>query len=215
MASRDKSLDGKISAAALAEFSEKGFYGASVRQIAARADVTPGAIQSRYRSKDELFSDVLAPLLRDIEAAFGDVRADYYSASGASLAEGLAASMRKESEAILRLIFAHYDLALLLFTGSAGSGLEGFFDALVGRKISESLLFFEGVGVRVDEKLLTLLVSAQFDGYRRIVTAFSDLREAEKYMAAMMTFNISGWNALLAGKELVKELVKEDKSDEI
>ena len=66
MALRDHSLDNKIIMAARQKFSEKGYTGASLRKIAERAGVTVGAIQTRYRSKDDLFVSLLAPLLTDI-----------------------------------------------------------------------------------------------------------------------------------------------------
>lgn len=36
--------------------------------------MTVGAIQSRYKSKGELFADVLKPLLADIETAFAEIK---------------------------------------------------------------------------------------------------------------------------------------------
>ena len=59
MALRDHSLDDKIAAAARQEFESKGYTGASLRKIAEKAGVTVGAIQTRYRSKDALFTALL------------------------------------------------------------------------------------------------------------------------------------------------------------
>ena len=70
MALRDHSLDDKITAAAFAEFSEKGYTGASLRKIAERAGVTVGAIQTRYKSKDELFVSLLRPFLDGVGELF-------------------------------------------------------------------------------------------------------------------------------------------------
>ena len=55
MALRDHTLDDKIITAARQEFSAKGYSSASLRKIAEKAGVTVGAIQTRYKSKDELF----------------------------------------------------------------------------------------------------------------------------------------------------------------
>ena len=120
MALRDHSLDDKITKAAMDEFLDKGYMHASLRQIAAKAGVTVGAIQNRYSSKDELFASLLKPLLEDIEAAFQAIRTDYYSGTGPNLLSCLQASMQHESEAILHLIFSHYSEAVLLLYRSAG-----------------------------------------------------------------------------------------------
>ena len=89
MALKDHSLDDKITAAAMKEFSAKGYNGASLRKIAEGAGVTVGAIQTRYKSKDELFAGLLKPLLDDIGTTFQSVKADYYSGAGNYLAAQL------------------------------------------------------------------------------------------------------------------------------
>ena len=211
MARRDHSLDDKITAAAMEEFWDKGYTGASLRRIAEKAGVTVGAIQTRYRSKDELFAGLLKPLLDDIGALFRRTRADYYACTSASLMEGLKGSMRHESDAILHLIFAHYKEAVLLLCRSAGSSLEHFFDGIVQSKIEESAAFFHNAGFAdIDEKLLGLLIAAQFDSYRRIVTECADRRTAEKYMESLMTYHFGGWSAFFDSVDQSKEVISDE-----
>ena len=121
MALRDHTLDDKITAAARAEFLEKGYAGASLRKIAENAGVTVGAIQTRYRSKDELFQSLLQPFLDDIAATVQTVRADYYSGTAGDVLTQLKASMQHESAAILHLIFTHYEEAVLLIAAQFDS----------------------------------------------------------------------------------------------
>ena len=199
MALRDHSLDGRITSAARREFLDKGYTGASLRKIAEKSGVTVGAIQIRYRSKDELFTSLLKPLLDGIEALFQSTMADYYAGAGADLLQNLKGSMQHESTAILRLIFEHYEEAVLLLCRSGGSSMEHFFDGIVQRKIHESIAFFHNAGFSgIDEKLLGLLIAAQFDSYRRIVAECSDRRTAEKYMDELMVYHFGGWAALFA-----------------
>ena len=197
MARRDHSLDDKITAAAMEEFSDKGYMGASLRKIAEKAGVTVGAIQIRYKSKDELFASLLKPFLDEIEAAFRCIRSDYYSDTGEDILSRLKASMQRESDAILHLIFDHYAQAVLLMYRSAGSSMEHCFDMIVKSKIEESVLFFQSAGLKgVDERLLGLLISAQFDSYRRIVVECPDRRTAQACMNSLMTYHLGGWVAL-------------------
>ncbi len=184
------------------EFSEKGYMGASLRKIAERSGVTVGAIQTRYRSKDELFASLLKPFLEDIGKAFGNIKADYYSETEDNILAQLQSSMRYESQAILHLIFDHYSEAVLLLYRSSGSSLENYFDMLVENKIRESVLFFKNAGYNdIDEKLLGLLISLQFDSYRRIVSECPDRQCAEKYMQSLMTYHLGGWEKLFDTQE--------------
>mgnify|MGYP004491122375 FL=1 len=212
MALRDHSLDDRITDAAREEFSEKGNMGASLRKIAEKAGVTVGAIQTRYKSKDELFVSLLKPFLDDIEALFQNIKADYYTDLSADLLSPLKSSMQHESSAILHLIFDHYEEARLLLCRSAGSSLEHYFDGIVQRKVEESISFFHKADCGgIDEQLLGLLISIQFDSYRRIVEECSDCKTAEKYMDTLMTYHFGGWTAFF--DSYIKS--KEDLQDEI
>lgn len=196
MALRDHSLDDKIIAAAQEEFLEKGYSDASLRKIAEKAGATVGAIQTRYKTKDELFGCLLKPLLDGIEALFQNTIAEYYSGAANDFLAGLKTSMQHESTAILHLIFDHYKEAVLLLCHSTGSSFAHYFDGLVQSKIKESTVFFRAEGIDdMDEKLLGLLISAQFDSYRRIVAECPDRETAERYMDALMVYHFGGWAA--------------------
>lgn len=197
MAHRDHSLDGKILAASRNEFLEKGYTGASLRKIAEKAGVTVGAIQTRYKTKDELFGVLLRPLLDEIGCLFQNTRKMYYAGTDADFLAGMKTSMQRESTAILHLIFDHYEEAVLLLCRSEGSSFAQCFDGIVQSKIQESTAFFHTVGFAgVDETLLGLLISAQFDSYRRIVAECAEREDGEKYMNALMTYHFGGWTAL-------------------
>lgn len=74
--------------------------------------------------------------------------------------------------------------------------MEHYFDEIVKNKIKESIAFFKNTEFKgVDEKLLGLLISAQFDSYRRIVTICPDRKIAEKYIDSLMVYYLGGWVA--------------------
>lgn len=51
----------KIQQAAIEEFSEKGFQGASLRQIVKQAGVTTGALYGYFSGKEALFASIVEP----------------------------------------------------------------------------------------------------------------------------------------------------------
>ena len=51
----------KIQRAAMEEFTEKGFQGASLRQIVKQAGVTTGALYGYFSSKEALFASIVEP----------------------------------------------------------------------------------------------------------------------------------------------------------
>lgn len=198
MANRDHSLDGKIIDAAYSEFLEKGYRGASLRKIAEKAGVTVGAIQIRYKTKDALFGSLLAPFLSEIEKTFQDTRMEYWQHPAEERLSYMETSMRMESEAILKLIFDHYNDAILLLCRSEGSDLAGCFDQIVERKVRESEAFFQATNADCfDPALLRLLIASQFHSYHQIVQEGYDQRTARRYMNALMRYHLGGWTTLL------------------
>ena len=59
----------KIQDAALAEFLDKGFQGASLRQIVKNAGVTTGAFYGYFSSKEALFASIVEPHAKADERA--------------------------------------------------------------------------------------------------------------------------------------------------
>ena len=198
MARRNPALDERIIAAARAEFLEKGYQGASLRPIAERAGATVGAIQIRYRTKDALLRALLAPFLAEIEGVFQAAKAEYWQYPPSERLAFIEKSMKMESEAILSLIFDHYDDAVLLLCKSEGSSLADCFDQIVARKVAESEAFFSVLDAEpFDGELLRLLIGAQFYSYRQSVRSGCGRDVAKRTMRSLMRYHMGGWTALL------------------
>ena len=199
MAVKNHALDDRIIAAARAEFLENGFEKASLRKIAANADVTVGAIYTRWPTKDQLFCALVAPLLARIGEAFTSLRAEYNPESPQYTPEHMAHSMHMESRLILDLLFEDYDRAVLLLCRSTGSSLEHFFDRIVQRKIQETVAFFRRSGLaHPAPALLKLLVTGQFQMYAQILREGCRLEEARALLSAALVYHTGGWMALLS-----------------
>ena len=197
MANKGHSLDTPIITAALQEFLNKGFEKASLRTIAANANVTVGAIYTRYKTKDILFCSLVQPLLQKIEETFSSLKAEYAADDPVGNPQEFIASMQNESNMILHLLFDDYQQALLLLCRSTGSSLEHFFDIIVERKIEESIKFFENAGIEsMDVDVLKLLISSQFHTYYQIIENGYDLETARKILNAVMIYHTGGWVTL-------------------
>ena len=211
MANKDHSLDGRIVDAALAEFMQCGYEKASLRKIAAAADVTVGAIYTRYKTKDSLFCSLVEPLIRRIGQSFQEIRADYYKEAMQVTLEHMAQAMQQENEAILHLLFDDYDRAVLLLCRSRGSSLEHFFDQIVQSKIEETAAFYQSIQIpHPPANVMKLLITAQFHMYFQVIEEGFCLGEARQVMDAVMVYNTSGWLALMNGTT-----AKTDKEEQV
>ena len=211
MANKDHSLNGRIVDAAMAEFMQCGYEKASLRKIAAAADVTVGAIYTRYSTKDSLFCSLVEPLIQRIGQAFQAIRAGYYEKVTPAAPEHIVQAMQMESEAILHLLFDDYDRAVLLLCRSSGSSLEHFFDQIVQHKIEETTAFFQSIQIpHPPANVMKLLITAQFHMYFQVIDEGFCLEEARQVMDAVIVYNTGGWMALM--NETTAKIDKEEQT---
>ena len=67
----------QIQQAAVHEFLEKGFRGASLRQIVKNAGVTTGAFYGYFSSKEALFASIVEPHAADNMCRFMEAQTSY------------------------------------------------------------------------------------------------------------------------------------------
>ena len=67
----------KIQQAAMEEFSEKGFLGASLRQIVKHAGVTTGAFYGYFSSKEALFASIVEPHATALMGRFMEAQTNF------------------------------------------------------------------------------------------------------------------------------------------
>lgn len=193
--------DALIEECAMNEFLEHGYRDASMRRIADAAGVTTGSIYARYKSKEELFLKLTAPVVQDAGKAFEILRPIYYAAR---TAEDMGKAMRKEEEVTLHVIFDHYEAATLLLCRSEGSTAESFFRELTQQKITETEKFFSGIPDSKDLRhAVEVILTMQFDMYRQILQNGYSLQEAESCMKILSGFINGGWQTMMS--ELLSE----------
>ena len=84
--------------AALREFATRGYDGSSVREICAAAGVTTGALYFFFKNKENLFREVISPVMEPLEDLIRSVGSDRVSrlvAEGQVPEEGLPARARR------------------------------------------------------------------------------------------------------------------------
>lgn len=116
-------IRGRILAVARQQFEQKGYSKTSMREIAESADVGVGNIYNYFASKDELFHEVVRPVLYALEAMLQE----HHGIRGEDI-------MMMRSEKYLKscideyvsLIDRHRELMEILLFHAQGSSLEHF-----------------------------------------------------------------------------------------
>ena len=129
----DRETKEKLLASAEHEFMEKGYQGASLRNICKNAGVTTGALYFFFKDKDDIFASLVAPVLGSIRTMMeAHMQQELQEVKG-ELQEGqddfsddVYASRR-----IIHELYQNYDRVQLLLTKSQGSSLAGCIDEFV------------------------------------------------------------------------------------
>ena len=187
----------KLIKSAKREFLEKGFAGASLRNIAADAGMTTGAVYFFFKDKNGLFEGVVGGALKNLtdvlQAHFtGDMAHDFLNYRQQ---DGDHEEFAKE---LVDIIYDNYDEMSILLHGAAGSKYENIVDDIINRmntvyiKMAES--FARGMpGKRVNEKMLHWLCHVQVGGFMHMIEHEHDKESAMKFIRPVMDLLVKAW----------------------
>ena len=197
MAVRDHTLDDKIIDAARAEFLTHGFKEASLHKIAARAEVTTGALYTRYKNKDALFRSLLEGVFDGYSEHLSSVAGKYMDAMSNPSAEAFIEAMDYESLLYLDFLFDHKDECVLMFCRSDGSSVGEEIAAAISQKTKTTVAFFENISdKKLDPYVVETLMNMQLHAYRQILNSPMDKEEATECLKSIFHFMNIGWKDL-------------------
>lgn len=192
-----------IQKAALAEFSEKGFLGASLRQIVKNAGVTTGAFYGYFSSKEALFASIVEPHAAALMGRFMEAQTTF-----AELPEAeQTAHMGEESGAYVRwmvdYICEHREPVKLLLCRAEGTSYEHFVHNMVEVEVEYTLRYMEvlrRLGRDVPElsrSLCHIIASGMFNGLFEIVVHDMPREQALRDVEQFRGFYTGGWLKLM------------------
>ncbi len=197
MAVKNHALDSKIIDAATAEFLEFGFQGASLRRIAQRANLSTGALYTRYQSKDALFCSIVEAILSEISHEFAPIQQAYMAAQQSHSVEAVLAAIRQEERVYQNILFTHYDQCVLLFCRSDGSSLQTKMEQFMAYKARETVAFLEKISSKeVSAEGVEILLSQQLYCYRAILQKNAGRDKTAICLKMVEDFHEAGWRSL-------------------
>ena len=116
----------RIQQAALDEFSEKGFLGASLRQIVKHAGVTTGAFYGYFSSKEALFASIVEPHAAILMSKYVDAHISFSELPAEEQPEHMGVESGAYIHWMVEYVCQHREPVKLLFCGAEGTGYENF-----------------------------------------------------------------------------------------
>ena len=193
----------KIQQAALAEFLDKGFLGASLRQIVKNAGVTTGAFYGYYGSKAELFRALVGEVYDTILATYQATLDAFASLPLEKQPEQMGKISRQCMKDMLQYMFAHRDACHLLLRCAEGTKYAFLIDEIVEREVDSTHKYYQTLAQLgqpvppIDPWLEHILVTAMMKGYFEIVLHDMPPAAAQRYLEELNDFFTAGWARIM------------------
>lgn len=124
------------------EFLEFGFEKASMRSIAGKSNVTAGALYKHFKSKEEMFNELVEPAYLRLLRVFNRYT-DFVMDDIAENVDEIFDDSINGTMAVLRLIYDNFDEFQLMFNKSAGTRFERIREEIVDLETKSIKRFIE------------------------------------------------------------------------
>lgn len=193
----------RIQQAALDEFAEKGFMGASLRQIVKHAGVTTGAFYGYFSSKEALFASIVEPHAAALMGRFMASQISFAQRPEDEQPEHMGEDSGSCVRWMVEYICAHREPVKLLLCKAEGTSYAHFVHHMVEVEVEYTLKYMEvlrrlGRTVpQLDRSLCHIIASGMFNGIFEVVVHDIPRAQALCDVEKLRTFYTAGWMKLM------------------
>ena len=193
----------KIQQAALAESLDKGFLGASLRQIVKNAGVTTGAFYGYFSSKEALFNAIVEPHAAALMGRFMEAQTTFAELPEKEQPEHMGLESGRCVDWMVDYICAHREPVKLLLCCAEGTSYEHFVHNMVEVEVEYTQRYMEvlrrlGRDIPVlDKSLCHIIASGMFNGIFEIVVHDMPRDQAMRDVDQLRAFYTAGWSKLM------------------
>ena len=193
----------RIHQAAKAEFLEKGFRGASLRNIVKSVGMTTGAFYGYYKSKEELFEALVGEPHDYLIGRFKDAHREIAQLPHKQQPEVMGDISGLCMYDMLHYAYAHLEECKLILCCSEGTRFSGLIDEMVEIEVESTHTYLAVLNElgrpspKIDPKLEHILITGMFHTFFELVIHEMPLRDAENYIREMRAFYTAGWMKIM------------------
>ena len=189
--------------AAMGEFSDKGFLGASLRQIVKKAGVTTGAFYGYFSSKEALFNAIVEPHAAALMGKFMEAQTSFAELPEEQQPDHMGVESSDCVHWMVEYICQHREPVKLLLSRSEGTSYEHFVHNMVEIEVEYTLKYMDvlrrlGQNIpELDEQMCHIIASGMFNGIFEIVVHDMPRDRALHYVDQLRDFYTAGWLKLM------------------
>ena len=193
----------RIQQAALEEFSERGFLGASLRQIVKNAGVTTGAFYGYFSSKEALFASLVEPHAAALMGRFMEAQTGFAELPEEEQPAHMGEASGDYVDWMVDYICEHREPVKLLLCRADGTSYEHFIHNMVEVEVESTLRYMEvlrrlGKDIPpLNRSLCHIIASGMFNGLFEIVIHDMPREQAFQDVTQFRSFYTAGWLKLM------------------
>ena len=192
-----------ILSAGKAEFLEKDFNSASLRNIVKTAGVTTGAFYGYFFGKETLFAPLFEEHAKAIMNIFMSAQEAFEELSDEEKINHMGVESRTSLNEIVDYIYEHFDEFKLIICKSEGTSYENFIHNMVEIEVEETYQFIDALRSQgkdvpnIEKAVCHMIVSGMFSGIFELIEHDMKKENAKKYVSEFQDFYIAGWSKIL------------------
>ena len=193
----------QIQQAAVQEFLEKGFRGASLRQIVKNAGVTTGAFYGYFSSKEALFASIVEPHAAAIMGRFMEAQTSFAELPEAEQPRHMGVESSACVDWMVDYMYQHPEPVKLLLCCAEGTSYEHFVHTMVEVEVEATEQYIQvlrklGRDVPVlDRQFCHIIASGMFNALFEVVVHDMPYEQAKVYIRQLRIFYTAGWLQLM------------------
>ena len=192
-----------ILSAGKAEFLEKDFNSASLRNIVKTAGVTTGAFYGYFSGKEALFAALVEEHAKAIMNIFMSAQEDFEKLPDEEKANHMGVESRTSLNKIVDYIYEHFDEFKLIICKSEGTSYENFIHNMVEIEVEETYQFIDALRSQgkdvpnIEKAVCHMIVSGMFGGIFEVIEHDLPREKAKPFVRRLREFNHAGWMQLM------------------
>lgn len=193
----------RIHQAAKREFLEKGYKGASLRNIVRSLSMTTGAFYGYYKSKEQLFEALVGEHYDHMLTCFKKAQQSFAKLPHEQQPEVMSEISGACMFEMLHYAYAHLEECKLILCCSEGTKFSGLIDQMVTIETEATHAYqrvLEKLGrpsPQIDPVLEHILITGMFHTFFELVIHEMPLADAENYVKEMRDFYTAGWMKIM------------------
>ena len=203
MSNRIAGVSEKLVECAKAEFLEKGFDGASLRNVAKNAETSTSSIYIRFGDKDGLLLYITKPVTDGFIGIYKAVQQDFSELPSDVQSETVNEYSTNGMFRLIDYIYDNFDVFRILLDSSCDKFFRVFEHELIDIELDYTLRFMETVGCRslddgkVTPDFLHIVISCFFNGFFEPVRHGMSKDEAYRYIGMLSQYHRAGFGTFL------------------